>query len=110
MSRLESSGREINFRAVAAEARVSTAWLYNQGELRVRIMRSRKSQAHVSAVESGKAHSEDLSQESIIATLRLRVKRLERENRELKERLEHANGLVAAISLSAPSAGWRVTR
>ena len=41
MQRMEASDREINFRTVAAEAGVSTAWLYSQEELRVRIMSSR---------------------------------------------------------------------
>jgi hypothetical protein len=52
LSRLEESDRNINFRAVASEARVSTAWLYTQSELRYRIMRSRKSQSWGFPVES----------------------------------------------------------
>ena len=42
LQRMDASDREINFRAVAAEAGVSTAWLYSQQGLRGRIMRSRK--------------------------------------------------------------------
>jgi hypothetical protein len=38
---MDASDQVINFRAVAAEAKVSTAWLYGQRELRARIMRSR---------------------------------------------------------------------
>ena len=34
LQRMEASDREINFRTVAAEARVSTAWLYSQQEMR----------------------------------------------------------------------------
>jgi len=51
LSRMEGSDREINFRTVAAEARVSTAWLYNQRELRARIMRLRRSQTWKSSPE-----------------------------------------------------------
>jgi len=42
LHRMETTDREINFRTVAFEARVSTAWLYGQEDLRVRIMRSRR--------------------------------------------------------------------
>jgi hypothetical protein len=45
LQRMEIADKEINFRTVAVEAGVSTAWLYGQQELRLRIIRSRKSQA-----------------------------------------------------------------
>lgn len=105
LSRMEGSGREINFRTVAAEARVSTAWLYNQRELRARIMRLRRSQTWESSPERG--DSEDVSRKSIIATLRLRIKKLEETNCELTEQLERAYGVIAEMSPvgSAPSYG-----
>jgi glucan phosphoethanolaminetransferase (alkaline phosphatase superfamily) len=42
LQRMDASDREINFRTVATQAGVSTAWLYSQEELRGRIMRSRR--------------------------------------------------------------------
>ena len=42
LQRMDASDQEINFRSVAAEAGVSTAWLYSQERLRGRIMRSRR--------------------------------------------------------------------
>src|SRR5580693_491791 len=42
LHRMNASDRDINFRTVASEAKVSTAWLYGQEKLRIRIMRSRK--------------------------------------------------------------------
>jgi acetaldehyde dehydrogenase (acetylating) len=45
LQRMEAADQDINFRAVSSEARVSTAWLYNQQELRDRITRLRKSQS-----------------------------------------------------------------
>lgn len=104
LSRMEDSEREINFRTVAAEARVSAAWLYNQRELRCQVMRLRKTQTRVPSAEAEKTVAGDLSKKRIIATLRLRIKNLEDKNRELSERLEHARGMLAQISLSAPSA------
>jgi hypothetical protein len=37
LQRMDASDREINFRTVATEAKVSTAWLYGQEELFLRI-------------------------------------------------------------------------
>ena len=46
LHRMDTADREINFRTVAAEAKVSTAWLYGQKELRIRITRSRRTTSH----------------------------------------------------------------
>lgn len=95
LSRMEGFEWEINFRTVAAEARVSTAWLYKHQELRGRIMRLRRSQTCESSAEPDRATSKDLSRKSIITTLRLRIKKLEEKNRELTELLERAYGVIA---------------
>lgn len=102
LNRMESSDREINFRTVATEARVSTAWLYNQMELRTRIMRLRRSQIWESSPQ--RRDSEGVSKKNIIATLRLRIKKLEETNRELTERLERACGVIAEITQEGKSA------
>lgn len=101
LNRMKASDREINFRSVAAEARVSAAWLYNHQELRGQIMRLRKSQTRESPAESERAARGNLSTKSVIATFRLRIKKLEDKNRELTEQLEHAYGVIAAISQGA---------
>jgi hypothetical protein len=49
---MEAADQETNFPAVASEARVSTARLYNQPKLRGRIMHSRKSQTWTPSTES----------------------------------------------------------
>jgi hypothetical protein len=95
LSRMESSSREINFRTVANEARVSAAWLYNNSKLRSRIMQLRASQVSGSSAGSEKADREVLSRKNIIATLRLRIKNLEQKNQELNGLLEHAYGVIA---------------
>lgn len=81
LQRMEASEREINFRTVAAEAQVSTAWLYNQVELRNRIMHLRKSQSHATSDRSPMQAREHLSRQNIVATLQLRIKKLEDKNR-----------------------------
>ncbi len=96
LRRMDASDRNINFRTVAAEAKVSTAWLYSEPELRVRIMRSRKTTGHRSVPSVSAAQDrERLSRQSIVATLRLRIKTLEERNRELTELLERAYGVIA---------------
>jgi len=96
LHRMDASDRDINFRTVAAEAKVSTAWLYGQEELRVRIMRSRRTTRHRVAPSASAAQDrERLSRQNIVATLRLRIKTLEERNSELTELLERAYGVIA---------------
>jgi Family of unknown function (DUF6262) len=103
LQRMDASDREINFRTVAAEAGVSTAWLYSQDELRVCIIRSRRITTRIASPASASRDRERVSRQNIVATLRLRIKTLEEENRELTERLEHAYGVIAEISQGVSS-------
>ena len=99
LDRMAASDRDINFRTVAAEAKVSTAWLYSQEEVRVRIMRSRRTTNRRGiASASAKQDRERLSRQNILTTLRLRIKTLEEKNRELTELLERAYGVIAQTS------------
>ena len=95
LQRMHASDREINFRTVAAEAGVSTAWLYSQEELRVRIMTLRKTPSHASALSSAPQDRERVSRQNVVATLRLRIRTLEEKNRELTGLLELAYGELA---------------
>jgi hypothetical protein len=100
---MDASDREINFRTVAAEAMVSTAWLYSQNELRVWIMRSRRIMTGVASPVSAPRDRERVSRQNIVATLRLRIKALEEKNRELTGLLELAYGeLALAREKNAP--------
>ena len=96
LHRMDAADREINFRTVASEARVSPAWLYGQEELRVRIVRSRKTTSHTTPPASASQGRERLSKQNIVATLRLRIKTLEEKNRELITLLELAYGKLAS--------------
>jgi len=91
--RMEATDQEINFRTVASEARVSTAWLYGQQELRERIIRLRKTQT-LKVPTPFVRNREWLSRQNIMKTLRLRIKTLEEKNRELTEKLERAYGVI----------------
>jgi len=66
---MEAADQEINFRAVASEARVSTAWLYNRQELRGRIMHSRKSRTWTPSTESDRDRRDCLFRKSVVANV-----------------------------------------
>lgn len=105
LQRMDSGDREINFRSVAAEARVSTAWLYSQKELRVRIVRSRTTVGRgVPGIDSP-PDRQRLSKQNIVATLRLRIKTLEEKNRELSGLLELVYGELASAREQNASVG-----
>ena len=86
---------DINFRSVAARAKVSTAWLYGTKSVRDKIVKIR----NTSPVAAGEnlQHRQRLSHERVVGTLRLRIRALEEINRELKEQLEAAYGRLAVV-------------
>ena len=86
---------DINFRSVAARAKVSTAWLYGTKSVREKIVKIR----NTSPVAAGEnlQHRQRLSHKRVVATLRLRIRALEEINRELKEQLEAAYGRLAVV-------------
>jgi len=95
--RMQTTEAEINFRSVAAQANVSTAWLYGAKTIRDRIMKLRHpSTAHA---ENNVCGRRLLSQERVIATLRQRIKALEEKNRDLTEQVEIAYGKLSTQSL-----------
>src|SRR5262245_12881929 len=100
LQRMDAADRDINFRGVAAEAKVSTAWLYRQEKLRARIMRSRKTMSQIASPASASQLRERQSHQNIVTRLRLRIKALEERNRELTEQLERAYGLIAQAQVS----------
>ncbi len=102
---MDASDREINFRTVAAEAAVSTAWLYSHEALRIRIMRSRKITTDVPLPASPSRDRERASRLNIVATLRLRIKNLEEKNRELTGLLEIVYGELALAREQDTSVG-----
>ena len=100
--KMQSEEVEINFRSVAIQASVSTAWLYRTKSLRDKIMKARITSPAIGGEVP--QHRQRLSQERIVATLRLRIKTLEDSNRELKEQLEAAYGRLAVAAPKAKPA------
>jgi len=104
LQRMDASDRQINFRTVATQAGVSTAWLYSQEELRVRIVRSRTTAGRAAPGTDSPPDRQRLSKQNIVATLRLRIKTLEEKNRELTGLLELAYGRLTVAHESIKSA------
>jgi hypothetical protein len=90
---MQSEQVELNFRSVAARAKVSTAWLYGTKSLRDKIMKIRTTSP--AAAGEDLQHRQRLSHERVVATLRLRIRTLEETNRELKMQIEAAYGRLA---------------
>jgi hypothetical protein len=87
--------RSITFKAVAQTAGISTAWLYEHKAIKERIMHLRAQQtpkAHVKLPPREQASS--ASKGVMIAALRQRIQKLEQENRDLKQQVEVAYGLL----------------
>jgi hypothetical protein len=99
--KMQSEEIDINFRSVATQAGVSTAWLYRTKSLRDKIMKARTT----SPIVAGEVpqHRQRLSQERVVATLRLRIRTLEQTNRELKEQIETVYGRLAVVQTKLDS-------
>ena len=88
--------RPINFKTVAQTAGISTAWLYEHEAIKERIMHLRSQQTHHAAQVKipAREQASNASKDAMIAALRQRIQKLERENRDLKQQVEVAYGLL----------------
>src|SRR5581483_8425497 len=87
--------RPITFTALAEAAGVSSAWLYQHMDIKTRIMHLRAQQGPRAKVWMPPSErASDTSKDNVIRTLTDRVKRVEADNRELRQQLEVAYGLL----------------
>jgi predicted DNA-binding transcriptional regulator AlpA len=86
---LITAQRPINFNAVHEVSGVSTAWLYRHMKERIAHLRD---QSSTRPTPAPKTRASDGSKDAIITTLRERLKKLEAENRALRQQLEVAYG------------------
>jgi len=87
--------RPITFKAVAETAGISTAWLYEHEAIKERIMHLRAQQTPKAQVKiPPREQASSTSKDAMIAALRQRIQKLERENRDLKQQVEVAYGLL----------------
>lgn len=87
--------RPINFNTVAQTAGISTAWLYEHQAIKERIMHLRAQQTPSAQVKiPPREQASNASKDAMIAALRQRIQKLEKENSDLKRQVEVANGLL----------------
>jgi hypothetical protein len=85
--------RTINFKTVAETAHVSTAWLYANEDIKMRIIHLRSQQVpKVEIRVPPRDQASSSSKDSIIAALQKRAKEQEKELRDLRKQLEVAYG------------------
>jgi Family of unknown function (DUF6262) len=92
--------RPVNFKTVAEAAGVSTPYLYQNQAIRERIMHLRGQIIPPAGVKPKRGKVSDASRDAVIETLRLRLKELEGDNRELRKQIEVAYGLVHQAQVS----------
>ncbi|EOQ17051.1 DUF6262 family protein [Bacillus cereus] len=88
IQRLVRSSEPINFNSVANEAGIAKATLYNNQELRGRVESLRQQQAQAPTLKQIKRKMNENNKDAIIDSLKRRIKKLEGENKELRERLK----------------------
>jgi uncharacterized protein YceH (UPF0502 family) len=85
--------RLINFKAVAETAQISTAWLYANEEIKIRIIHLRSQQVPKAQVKiPSREQASTASKDAMIAALQKRVREQATEIQELKKQLEAAYG------------------
>jgi hypothetical protein len=91
--------RPVNFKTVAQTAHISTAWLYANEDIKMRIIHLRAQQTPKAQVKiPPKEQASNASKDAMITALRKRVKEQESQIRELKQQVEVAYGLLAQQS------------
>ena len=88
IQRLIKTQKAINFNSVASESGVTKKTLYDNKDIRERIEILRHQQSQVPTPAQVKREMNDNNKDAIIASLKRKIKRLEEENKELKEQLK----------------------
>ncbi len=85
--------RPVNFKTVAETAHISTAWLYANEEIKVRILHLRSQQLPSAQVKiPPREQASNASKDAMIAALKIRIREQAEEIKELKKQLEVAYG------------------
>ncbi|MDM5374166.1 DUF6262 family protein [Bacillus thuringiensis] len=88
IKRLLRTNQSINFNSVSKESGVSKATLYKTENLRNRIEMLRYQESQVPTPKQLKREMNDNNKDAVIASLKRRMKRLEDENKKLREQLK----------------------
>ncbi|OHX29818.1 hypothetical protein BWGOE5_45260 [Bacillus mycoides] len=90
IKRLLKANEKINFNSVSSEADVSKATLYNNKDFRSRIETLRNQQSQVPTPKQVKREMNESNKDALIASLKRKNKKLEDENKQLREQLKVA--------------------
>lgn len=88
IQRLIKAKKAINFNSVASESGITKKTLYDNNEFRERIGNLRHQQSQVPTPSQIKREMNDNNKDAIIASLKRKIKKLEEENKELKEQIK----------------------
>lgn len=88
IQRLIKAQKPINFNSVANESGITKKTLYNNKEIKERIETLRHQQSQVPTPSQIKREMNDNNKDAIIASLKRKIKRLEEENKELREQIK----------------------
>lgn len=80
--------QSINFNSVAKESKISKATLYNNKDIREQIEKIRNEQKLVSSPTQVKYVMNENSKDAVIELLKRKVKKLEQDNKKLKEQVK----------------------
>ncbi|MEH2262388.1 DUF6262 family protein [Nostoc sp.] len=97
IQKLIKEQKVINFNAVAKASGLSKAWLYKEPEIKARIEHLRENNSKTKEIPA-KQRSSDASKDAIIKTLKERIKRVEAENRGLRDQHEAIYGRILQAS------------
>ncbi|QYF83810.1 transposase [Brevibacterium sp. PAMC21349] len=86
--------QKINFNSVSTHAGVSKTYLYKSPNLKERIEYLRSQQEGILSIKQVKRNVSEESKDVIIASLRKRVKELEKECQELKDKVKINYGKI----------------
>ncbi|MGY1423913.1 DUF6262 family protein [Bacillus cereus] len=90
IKRLVRANQSINFNSVANEAGVSKATLYNNQGFRTRIETLRQQQSQIPTSKRMKREISDSNKDVIIESLKRRIKKVEEENKQLRNQMKVA--------------------
>jgi len=88
IQRLIKAQKPINFNSVANESGITKKTLYNNKDIKERIEILRHQQSQVPTPSQIKREMNDTNKDAIIASLKRKIKKLEEENKELKEQVK----------------------
>lgn len=88
IQRLINAQKPINFNSVSSESGITKKTLYDNKHIRERIENLRHQQSQVPTPSQVKREMDDNNKDAIIASLKRKIKRLEEENKELKEQVK----------------------